>query len=223
MDANLERKNHMLVKRTMKNLTLNNMNAVYAEDREDALKLVKQLVREGMKTASGGSATLKECGIIDYLKEKTEYIDRYAFTEPEERRKAELAAFDTDYYLLSANAITEHGEIYEVDGNGNRVSALLFGPRKVIIIAGINKIVPSLRAAVERVKHTASPANCIRLGLDTFCAKTGVCVQNNFDENNLMCDKDCGDASICADTVILKRQRRKDRITVIIVGENLGY
>lgn len=225
MDANLEKQTRLRVKNTLKNLELNLMNAAYVETKEDALKLVQSMVSEGSLTASGGSVTLNECGIIDFLKEKTNYLDRFQKgMSKEDKREIELKSFSADYYLLSANAITEHGEIYEVDGNANRVAALAYGPEKVIIVAGINKLVPSLRAAVERTKRVAAPSNCIRLGIDSYCSKAGVCVQSNFDENNLMCDKDCGNSTICSDTLILKKQSNHPRrITVILVGENLGY
>ena len=135
----------------------------------------------------------------------------------------EREAYFADFYLTSANALTEHGEIYQVDGASNRVSALAYGPDKVIIVAGINKIVPNLRAAVERVKRHAAPANAIRLASGRFCENTGLCISPCFDENDLMCHADCGDDTICCNTLIMKKQRIKDRITVIIVGEELGY
>lgn len=224
MDKNLEEANQLKAERTIKALTRNNIEAVYVKDSAEALEEVKRRIQEGAVTASGGSSTLSECGVMAFLKEKTSYIDRNdPSLTPAEKRKAELASFAAEFYLLSANAITEHGEIYEVDGNGNRVAALAYGPEKVIIIAGINKVVPNLRAAVERVKHNAAPANCIRLNLGSFCASHGVCVQDTFDEANLMCRANCGENSICADTLILSRQRKPGRITVILVGEELGY
>ena len=224
MDNNLKEANKLKALRTIKALDKNNIDAIYTESKEKALEEVKKLISEDSITATGGSATLNECGIISFLKEKTNYIDRNDPTlTPEEKRKAELASFDADYYLLSANALTEHGEIYEVDGNGNRVAALAFGPKNVLIVVGINKIVNSLREATERVKHTASPANCIRLKINSPCAKNGVCVQESFDENHLMCKATCQDSSICSDILIVSHQRKRGRIKVIIVGEELGY
>ena len=202
MDANRRKALQMTVSRTMRALEQNNMKAAYVETREDALKLVQSLIPEGSTTSSGGSVTLAECGIMDYLKEKTDYIDRN---------------------MPGIDEITQHGEIYQVDGRSNRISCLVFGPRRVIIVAGVNKIVPDLRAAVERVKHTAAPANCIRLSCDTFCTKSGVCISPSFDESDLMCHADCGQGTICCNTLIMKRQREKDRVTVILVGEDLGY
>lgn len=214
----------MTVSRTMRALEQNNMKAAYVETGEDALKLVQSLIPEGSTTSSGGSVTLAECGIMDYLKEKTDYIDRnMPGIGEDETRRLVARMYVSDWFLSSANAITQHGEIYQVDGRSNRISCLVFGPRKVIIVAGVNKIVPDLRAAVERVKHAAAPANCIRLGCDTFCTKSGVCISPSFDESDLMCHADCGQGTICCNTLIMKRQREKDRVTVILVGEDLGY
>ena len=224
MDANRRKALQMTVSRTMRALEQNNMKAAYVETREDALKLVRSLIPEGSTTSSGGSVTLAECGIMDYLKEKTDYIDRnMPGIGEDEARRLVARMYVSDWFLSSANAITQHGEIYQVDGRSNRISCLVFGPRKVIIVAGVNKIVPDLRVAVERVKHTAAPANCIRLSCDTFCAKSGVCISPSFDESDLMCHADCGQGTICCNTLIMKRQREKDRVTVILVGEDLGY
>lgn len=224
MDANLAKTERMRVKRVMERLEANAFATAYVETKEDALKLVKQLVPPGSSTATGGSQSLIECGILKYLEDETQHIDRNApGLSPEEARKRNASIFMADFYLASANAITEHGEVYEVDGRGNRISAIAFGPEKVILVVGVNKIVPSLREAVERVKRVASPANCVRLGKDTYCAKKGICVSPSFDEHDLMCHADCGEDTICCDTLILKRQRIKDRITVVLVGEALGY
>lgn len=220
MDANVKKVQNSRIKRTLKNFELRNINASFVETKEDALKLVKQMVRDGSLTSSGGSVTLQECGIIDYLKENTNYIDYF---DKNLTRDEQVKMYLSDFFLLSANAITEHGEIYEVDGRSNRVSALLNGPEKVIIVAGINKLVPTLRDAVTRVKNVAAPINATRLWKDTYCTKTGVCIAPQFSDEHLMCEKLCGDDCICCNTVILSHQRIKDRINLIIVGESLGY
>lgn len=224
VDANKAKAENMRIAKVLRALENNNMNAVYVQTKEDALKVVKQLVPPSSMTGTGGSATLAQCGITDYLRKETNYTDRaQKGLDRDEVRRRDGLIFLSDWYLTSANAITEHGEIYQVDGRSNRISALAFGPENVIIVAGINKIVPHLRAAVERVKRQAAPANCIRLDVDSVCAKTGVCVSPSFDENDLMCHADCGNGTICCNTLIMKRQRVKGRVTVIIVGEELGY
>lgn len=211
MDANKKKAMHSRIKNLLNNLEKNNFSPAFVDTKEEALTLVKSIVAPGSYTASGGSMTLVECGIMNYLKEETEYH--------EERREA----YNADFYLASANAITDRGEIYEVDGRSNRISAISFGPEKVILVVGINKLVPSLRDAVERVKNIATPANAIRLCQDTPCAKLGRCVSPLFSEENLFAEGCMNDECICANALIMRRQRVKDRIIVIIVGEELGY
>ncbi len=211
MDANKRKAIHCRVKSVMKNLEKNNFAAAYVDTKEEALTLIKTMIPEGSYTATGGSMTLMETGIMSYLKEKTDWH--------EDRRDA----YRAEFYLASANAVTDRGEIYEVDGRSNRISAIAFGPEKVILIAGINKLVPSLRDAVERVKNEASPANAVRLCKDTPCAKLGHCVSPLYSEENIFADGCSAEECICASALIMRRQREKDRITVIIVGEELGY
>ena len=127
MDANKRKTTQAVIKRTLDNLEKNRFKAVYVNTKEEAQKLISTLIPEGSYTASGGSMTLVETGIMDYIKEHTDYHKEY------------MDAYAADYYLVSANAITEHGELYEVDGRSNRVSAMLFGPKNVIVVAGINK------------------------------------------------------------------------------------
>ena len=211
MDANQKKAMNGIIKETLENLKENGFNAAFVNDKAELINLIKALVPEGAVTATGGSETLAETGITAYLKEKTEYIA--------ERRDA----YKAEYYLASANAVTMHGEIYEVDGRGNRVSAMLFGPDHVIVVAGINKVVLDLRAAVERVKTKAAPPNCLRLEKDTPCTKLGHCVSPYFDERHLSALGCTADGRICANSVIFARQTVKGRITVIIVGEEYGY
>ena len=161
---------------------------------------------------------------MDYLKEETAYIDwRAPGLGEDESRRLMGQAYAADFFLCSANALTEHGEVYQVDGQSNRISFLAHGPRKVIMVVGINKIVPHLRAAVERVKRVAAPANTVRLCRDTWCQKNGKCVSPSFDDDDLMCHADCGDETICCNTLVMRTQRTRGRVTLIIVGEELGY
>lgn len=224
VDSNKAKAMRMAAKRTAKALEGNNFTAAVVETGEDVLKLVRQIVPAGASTASGGSVTLLECGIEGFLRKETDYLDRWdkSLTD-EERRKADGRIHMCDFYFASANAITEHGEIYQVDGRSNRIANLVFGPEKVVIVAGMNKVVPDLAAAVERVKRTAAPANAIRLDRDSHCAKTGVCVSPGCDPRHLMHRADCGEATICRNTLIMGRQQVKGRVTVILVMEDLGY
>lgn len=211
MDANKRKAEHCRVKNVLKNLEKNNFGAAYVDTKEEALTLVKTMIPEGSYTATGGSMTLVETGIMDYLKEKTDWH--------EDRRDA----YRAEFYLASANAVTDRGEIYQVDGRSNRISAIAFGPERVILVAGINKLVPSLATAVERVKNTATPANAIRLCRDTPCTKLGHCISPLFSAENIYADGCMAEECICANALIMRRQREKDRVTVILVGEELGY
>ncbi len=211
MDANKKRAQHSRIRTLLDNFEKNNINAAFVDTKEEALTLIKSMIPKGSWTAGGGSMTLSECGITDYLKSETDWH--------EDRRDAYRAAF----YLASANAVTDRGEIYEVDGRGNRISAIAFGPEKVILVVGINKLVPSLKDAVERVKNTAAPANCIRLAKDTPCAKLGRCISPLFSEDNIYGEGCSSSDSICAQALIIRRQTDRERMTVIMVGEELGY
>ena len=211
MDANKRKTVNAMVKRTLENLEKNRFQASYVNTKEEALTLVSTMISEGSYTASGGSVTLQECGIIDYIKAHTDYHNEYR------------DAYDAEFYLTSANAITEHGEIYQVDGRSNRISAMMFGPKHVIVVAGINKIVSDIKHAMERVKEEAAPPNSVRLDLDNPCTKTGRCISPNLSEEHL-CTLGCSaESRICCNYAIFGPQREKDRITVIIVGEYLGY
>lgn len=211
MDANRKKAEHCRIKNVLKNLEKNNFASAYVDTKEEALTLIKTMIPEGSYTATGGSMTLVETGIMSYLKEKTDWH--------EDRRDA----YRAEFYLASANAVTDRGEVYQVDGRSNRISAIAFGPEKVILVVGINKLVPTLRSAVERVKNYASPANAIRLGKDTPCAKLGQCISPLFSEENIFSEGCSAEECICANALVMRRQREKDRITVIIVGEELGY
>ena len=211
MDANQRKALKGIIKETLKNLEENGFEAAFVNDRSELLTLIKTLIPEGATTSTGGSETLAETGVMDFLKECTAYTP--------DRNKA----FSVQYYLASTNAITLHGELYEVDGRGNRVAAMLFGPEKVIVIAGINKLVLDLREAVERVKTKAAPPTCLRLEKDTPCTKLGHCVSPYFDERHLSALGCTSDGRICSNAVIFSRQMVKKRITVIIVGEEYGY
>ena len=201
------------IQRTMDNLKLNKMKPYYAENRDELLGIIRELVKNDKLITSGGSVTLKESGVIDLL--NTEfggaYLDRSAGKDREEVEEIMRKAFVSDTFLASANAITENGELYNVDGNGNRVSAMIFGPKQVIIVAGVNKIVKDLDEAKKRVETIAAPKNTVRLEKATPCAKTGVCGHCHTDDR------------ICCSYVSLAQQRVADRIKVIIVNENLGY
>ncbi len=209
-----------MINKVIENLKKNYFDAYYVPKKEDVLSLMKELVPQESVVSFGGSVTLNECGVLDYLRNGNyELLDR---NKPgltrEEIEEIYRKAFLADFYLTGTNAITEDGRLYNVDGNGNRVAAMIFGPKNVIVIAGINKIVKDIESAELRVKNIAAPKNCERLSMDTYCNKVGNCVKNEC--GFLGCDSD---SRICCDYVIMGRQRKKDRVKVIIVGEELGY
>lgn len=211
------------IETTMENLERNNIKPFYVEKREDVVPLIKTLLKKGESISCGGSVTLHECEVDTKILKSGDYdfIDRSGL-QGEELREAYGKAFMCDTFFTSSNAVTERGELYNVDGNSNRVACIVYGPRQVIMVVGKNKIVPNINAAVERVKKSAAPPNTVRLSCDTPCAKLGECVSLS-NENAFICDGCHSESRICCNYVISAQQRHKDRIKVIIVNENLGY
>lgn len=196
----------------IKNLEKRNMKGYYCDSKKSALEQAMSLVEDGAIVSFGGSMTLGEIGLYNALDERTlTVLDRGKASSIAEIEAIYRATFSADNYFMSTNAITLDGELINVDGGGNRVAALIYGPRKVIIIAGMNKVVVNEAAGIERVRNFAAPANTIRLNKKTPCVTTGKC-------HNCLSD-DC----ICCQTVITRYSRFPDRIHVILVGDELGY
>ena len=210
MDENLRTVVEKRIERTMANLKNNKMAAYYVKTAQEVVPLIQELCAEGETVTCGGSVTLSECGVLEHLKSgRYDYLDRYAAGA--DVQKIFRQAFSCDTYITSTNAITEAGELYNIDGNGNRVAAMLFGPKSVIVVAGYNKIVTNLEEAQTRLRQVAAPANAVRLNTATPCKGLGAC-------------NDChGDGRICCDYVVMSQQRIANRIKVILVGEPLGY
>ncbi len=205
--------NEMKINRTIEALKKNNMNGYYAKNRDEVIELIKDIVSEGSKVAVGGSETLSELGILEHLRSgRYDFLDRYkeGLTR-EEVTNIFKQSFLADAYLSSCNAITENGELYNVDGNGNRVAAMLYGPDKVIVICGINKIVKDVDEAIKRNKAISAPMNAKRLNKKTPCTKVGYCMNCNSPER------------ICNEYTLIKKQRSDERMHVIFLNENLGY
>lgn len=202
-------------------LEKNNIRAYCVESKEQVVSIVSSLLQEGQTVAVGGSQSLKESGVMDLLRGgKYAFIDRdKPGLTPEERSECMRQSLSAKAFLCSSNAVTKNGELYNVDGKGNRVAALCFGPEKVILVVGCNKIVEDLPAAVKRVKTIAAPLNTRRLNCQTPCAKTGHCLY----PDGTMAKGCTSPQRICVTGVISAFQREKDRIHVILVGESLGY
>lgn len=201
------------VNRTINALEKNNMSGYFVQDEKEAISKIKELVKEGNTVAVGGSMTLFEAGVIDLLRNgKYNFLDRYTQgLTPEQIKEVFRKSFFADAYFTGSNAITEKGELYNIDGTGNRVAAMLYGPDKVIVIVGVNKIVKDLDQAILRAKETAAPANNIRLNKTTPCTKVGYCM-------------DCSNSDrICNEYTVIRRQGVPGRIHVIIVNKDLGY
>lgn len=205
----------------MDNLRKNHLNPIFVPTKDEVIPLVEQLLNTGDTVAVGGSVTLSETGIIDLLRNGDyQFLDRYAAgLTREEVEDIFRRSFFADAYISSSNAVTEQGELYNVDGTGNRVAALAYGPKKVIIIVGVNKIVKNIDEAARRVKTCAAPPNTQRLGFDTYCNKIGHCMK----VDGGMTDGCAADMRICCSYLVTGYQRQTDRIHVILVGESCGY
>ncbi|MGQ9856462.1 MAG: lactate utilization protein [Fervidobacterium sp.] len=154
--------------------------------KEELLETVKSIIPEGVSVSNGGSLTLTETGILDLLRSGNYvYYDRASAQTSQERKEIELKSFTVDYYLSSANAITSDGKLVFLDGNGNRVAAILYGPKNVVIIASVNKVVDDVENARRRLQFI-SPMNSKRLNLETPCTKIGYCVDCN--NNQRICN-----------------------------------
>ena len=205
------------IQATLEALRKNRMEAVYIPTKEDLLPVLDTHLEEQDCVSFGGSMTLFESGVMDHIKELASkqvitLLDRNKpGLTPEDVAKLYRDSFFCDAYLASSNAITQDGFLFNVDGNGNRVAAMLFGPKKVIVIAGVNKIVPDLAAAQRRLEETAAPLNAKRLNAAAPCTKTGTCMHCN------------ADARICCDYTVMGWQRIPGRVRVLLVGEALGY
>lgn len=213
MDKNVAWYIEKQVERTIKNLNSRNMEGYYVNNREQLFQYLKEFIAEGSTVGVGDSMTLFETNIIDFLRDGSfNFLDKYEEKlTKDEKREIYIKNFSADTFICSTNAITESGELYNIDGNGSRVAPMIYGPKQVIIIAGINKIVKDLEEAEARVRQYAAPVDAKRLNKDTPCTKLGYCI-------------DCKSPNrICNDFVVIKGQFIKGRIKVVIVGEALGY
>ncbi|MBQ6272612.1 MAG: lactate utilization protein [Oscillospiraceae bacterium] len=209
MNPNMTKRNALLAQKVIKGLQSRNMSGYYAETREEALQLALSLIPEGSTATMGGGVSVQEIGLVDALKNGNyNFIDRDAYTD---KRAAMLQAYDADVFLASANAITDDGILVNIDGNANRVSAMAFGPKKLVLIVGMNKVCPDVDAAMKRARSVAATANAQRFGLSTPCAKTGACM-------------DCKSPdTICCQFLITRFSRHTGRIHVILVNDSLGF
>lgn len=210
MDKNFQKVEEMRIERTVKALRKNYMNAFFVADKEELIEKIKEILPEGASCSVGGSMTLFETGVIDLLKSGAyDYLDRY---EPGIDTHALFRrALTCDVYFTSSNAVTEDGKLFNIDGNGNRVAALIYGPRKVVVVVGANKIARDIEAARRRCKENACPGNGIRLNKNIPCALTGICADCQSPER------------FCCHEVVTGQQMMRERITVLILPDSYGY
>ena len=195
--------------KVIKGLASRNMCGYYAEDKAEALRLALSLIPEGSLVTMGGGMSVWEIGLAPALKQGNyRFIDRAEYADP---REAMLLAYDADVFLASTNAITEDGVLVNIDGNANRVSAMAYGPKKLVLVVGMNKVTLDLDSAMKRARNVAAPRNAKRFGVKTPCTVTGSCA-----------DCKCPD-TICCQFLITRYSRHRDRIHVILVGEELGF
>ena len=208
-----EQYNKTLADTLIQNLKKRQIEGFYCATIEEAKAKALSFVAEGAAVAFGGSMTLAESGILDALRAKSDIhlIDRNNAKTPEETKQMYRDAFSADTYFMSTNAITTGGELVNIDGTGNRVAALIYGPETVVILAGMNKIAANVDEALSRVHNVATAQNCIRLDKKTPCAITGACAD--------CLSPDC----ICNQVVITRRSGIKGRIKVLLIGESFGY
>ena len=201
------------IDRLIKNLESNNMKGTYLKNREELTAYLNAQIQDGSLVSVGGSQTLFELDLISYLRNREiRFLDRYkGELTGEEKKELYRKSFFADFYFSSSNAITVDGHLYNVDHTGNRVAALLYGPEKVFVVVGINKIVDTVEEAIARVRAVAAPANNVRLNRNTPCVKFGSCVDCKVEDR------------ICNEYTLIKRQAVKDRIEVIILPFELGY
>ena len=212
MDNNIASRNRLLAERVIRGLESRNMTGYYAENKEEALKKALEIIPEGATVGWGGSVSVNEIGLKEaVINGNYNALNREACKTPEEKEKLQREVFFADYFLSSSNAVTEDGILVNIDGNANRIAAIAYGPKHVLMIVGINKVTRDVDTAISRARNVAAPINTQRFPLSTPCKKTGVCANCKSED------------TICCEFLITRFSRHKDRIHVILVGEQLGY
>lgn len=205
-------RNEVLGKRVVKALESRNMEAYYVKTKEEALAKALELIPEGSTVSWGGTESAKEIGLFEALHSGNyETLDRADTKTPEEREAVMQKAMCCDVFIGSANALSEDGVMVNIDGYANRVAAYAYGPKSVLLIVGMNKVVKTEEDAMHRARNEAAPINAQRFGIDTPCVKNGSC----FDCKSAQC--------ICCQILITRYSREPKRTKVILVDENLGF
>jgi L-lactate utilization protein LutB len=207
-----EQRNALLAQKMIKNLQRRHFDAYFCKTSEDAINKVKEIIPEGSSISWGGSMTIRDMGLTTFLKKGNyDVYDREDVNTEEDKVRIYRKAFECDFYLSSVNAISEDGVIVNIDGNGNRVAAITWGPKHVIFIVGMNKVCQDVNAALARARSEASPVNAARFDINTPCHVDGVCHNCNSPQ------------SICNYIHFLRNSHPAKRHIVILVDENMGY
>lgn len=205
-------RNEVLGKRVVKALESRNMEAYYVKTKEEALEKALELIPEGSSVSWGGTMSAQEIGLTSALHEGNyEVYDREKVETREEKEEIAHRALNCDFFIGSTNAISEDGILVNVDGNANRVAAFAYGPKNILLIVGMNKVVKTEADAMSRARNEAAPINAQRFGIDTPCVKNGSC----FNCKSAQC--------ICCQILITRFSRVPKRTKVILVDENLGF
>ena len=203
-----EKKGNLLVK----NLKSHHFDAYYCATKEEALALALELIPEGAKVGWGGALSAQEIGLINAV-DQGNYValNRDKASSFEERNAIMRACFDADYFICGSNALSLDGQMVNIDGMGNRTGMIIYGPKNILVIAGMNKVADTLEEAVRRARTVAAPQNAQRFGLPNPCSVTGAC-------------GDCkNETCICNQILITRNSKPAGRIKMIIVGDTLGF
>ena len=201
------------VKKAILNLQRNNIAGYFVQNKGELLRLIALLIKPGERIGCGDSVTLEQTGVFDFIRggDYVFYDKHRSGLTSEEKRAIYIKNFDVDTFLTGTNAITVDGKLFNIDGNGSRVAPMIYGPKQVIVIIGINKLVDTVEDAIRRARQIAAPLDAKRLHKDTPCAKLGRCIDCKHEQR------------ICNDFVLISRQFLKDRIKVIFINGNYGY
>lgn len=204
-----------MVQATLESLEKHGFTALYVTTKEEAVKKILDMIPRDAKVGIGGSVTIREIGLDKALSERGNIIADHwrPGLSKDQAKQTRLSQLTSDVFLSSTNTVTMDGKLLNIDGTGNRVAAMIYGPQKVIIAAGVNKIVRNLEEAMSRVRNTATPMNAKRLKHNSPCAQTGVCVEDQCQIPERLCHI----------ITILERKPNETDTTVVLVGEKLGY
>lgn len=205
-------RNEKLGAKVVKALQSRNMEAWYVDNKEEALKKALEIIPVESTVGWGGTVSVEEIGLKPALEARgNKLLDRYKAATPEERDDIQRQCLLSDYFLMSTNAISEDGIMVNIDGLGNRVAALIYGPKNVLMIVGMNKVVKTEADALSRARNEAAPVNAQRFNLSTPCSKNGSCADCRIPD------------TICCQFVTTRYSKVAGRIKVILVGEDLGF